>query len=205
MPQRKKKSKKGRPAARGKTGAKKRAAPRTVHRLRIELLDVRPSVWRRVEVPSQITLAGLHDVIQNAMGWTDSHLHQFEIHGRRFGVPSPEDWEPTLDERKVRFAEVLPSPKERALYTYDFGDDWRHDVVVEAIVAAEPGTTYPICTAGRRACPPEDVGGAGGYARMLEVLASPDDPEREEFLDWLGGAFDADAFELEAVNRALRG
>jgi len=199
------KSKTGRSAARGKKGSRMRATPRTVHRLRIELLEVRPSVWRRVEVPSEITLAGLHDVIQTAVGWTDSHLHRFEIHGRHFGVPSPEDWEPVHDERKVRLVEVLPAPKERALYNYDFGDDWWHDVMVEEIATAEPGTTYPICIAGRRACSPEDVGGPGGYARMLEVLANHDDPEREEFLVWLGGAFDADAFDLEAVNRALRG
>jgi len=204
-PRRKKKSKTGRSAARGKKGSQMRATPRTVHRLRIELLEVRPSVWRRVEVPSEITLAELHDVIQTAMGWTDSHLHQFEIHGQRFGLPSPEDWEPVHDERRVRLVEVLPAPEERALYEYDFGDGWCHDVMVEEIATAETGTTYPICVAGRRACPPEDVGGPGGYARMLEVLASPDDPEREEFIDWLGGAFDADAFDLGATNRALRG
>jgi hypothetical protein len=190
--------------ARGKKGSREPAVPGAVYQLEITLRDLRPPVWRRVQVPAEISLAMLHHVIQIAMGWTDSHLHQFEIHGKRYGVPGPEDWEPVQDERGGRLCEVLPAPKERAVYTYDFGDGWQHDVVVEEIAKAEPGKRYPVCIAGRRACPPEDVGGPWGYARMLEVLASPDGPEREEFLVWLGDAFDSEAFDVDAVNRRFQ-
>jgi hypothetical protein len=138
------------------------------------------------------------------MGWTDSHLHSFEIRGEHFGVPSPEDWTPLRDERRARLADVLAAPKERALYTYDFGDDWEHEIVVEKILQPEPEVRYPVCVAGRRACPPEDVGGPWGYERLIEALSDPTDPEREEYLDWLGGSFDPKAFDLAETNHLLR-
>jgi len=175
-----------------------------VHQLKITLGRVRPPIWRRVQVPSDLTLARLHDVVQDVMGWTDTHLHSFDMGGEEIGIPSPEDWRPVRDERRVRLADVLPSPKERALYTYDFGDDWEHAIVVEKILAPEPGARYPVCLAGRRACPPEDVGGAWRYAEMLAALEDPSNPEREEYLEWLGRPFDPEAFDPDEVNGLLR-
>jgi hypothetical protein len=157
-----------------------------------------------VQVPAEFTLARLHDTLQEVMGWTDSHLHSFEIRGEHFGVPSPEDWTPLHDERRARLADVLAAPKERALYTYDFGDNWEHEIVVENILQPEPQVRYPVCVAGRRACPPEDVGGPWGYGRLIEALSDPSDPEREEYLDWLGGSFDPKAFDLAETNQLLR-
>jgi hypothetical protein len=180
----------------------------TVYQLKITLRNVRPPVWRRLLVPGGTTLARLHDVVQDAMGWTDSHLHQWEVGGRqgeRYGVPDP-DWglDDVRDERRIKLSAVAVKGAKFA-YWYDFGDDWWHDVLVEDVRPKARGEQLPRCIAGRRACPPEDVGGPWGYAEFLEAYGDPEHPRHEEFREWAGTGFEPEAFDLEATNELLRG
>ena len=178
-----------------------------VHRLKATIGNIRPPVWRRIEVPGNVSFAGLHDVLQTAFGWTDSHLHQFVVGRLRFGVPDPDDgdWGPPVrDERRARLQEIVDDGVKSFVYEYDFGDGWEHRILVEKTSAAEPGVAYPRCTAGRRACPPEDCGGPWGYAHLLEVLTDPDHPQHDETREWLGDEFDPAAFDLDAVNASLQ-
>jgi hypothetical protein len=193
-------ARKERPEANARTRRRRGHSP-SLYQLKITLRDIRPPIWRRLEVRSDITLARLHDAIQDAMGWTDSHLHQFEYEGELFGTPSDDDWRDIQSERRVRLGELLQHPKDHIEYVYDFGDDWRHRVVLEKVLPAPAGKKAPAprCTGGRRACPPEDCGGAPGYRRLLHVLANPRDPERPEMLEWVGGHFDPEAFEAPDV------
>lgn len=177
-----------------------------IYRLKVSIKNIRPPVWRRIEVPADVTLAGLHDVLQTAFGWTDSHLHQFDVGGALVGRHDPDDrdWGPPVrDERRVRLRDVVGARVKRFLYEYDFGDGWEHEVTVEGILPAEPGVSYPRCTAGRRACPPEDCGGPWGYAELLAAVGDPDHPEHREMREWLDEGFDPDAFDLDAVNASL--
>jgi len=180
----------------------KTQAPESIYVLRIDLARLKPAVWRRLEVPANITLAQLHRVIQMAFDWDDSHLHAFEIDGQHYGQPMPGpfgmDME-ELDERKFRLAE-LAGVGSRFSYTYDFGDDWIHLVKVEKILAPAPGVRYPRCTAGKHSAPPEDCGGPWGYAEMMQALADPDHPERDELLEWLDEDFDPLEFERDELN-----
>jgi hypothetical protein len=167
---------------------------KNVYQLKVTIVDTKPPVWRRVVVPAELTLAGLHDVFQAAFGWWDQHLHEFEIGGVRYGLDDGEGWAPPKDERRTRLAEVAVAGSS-FLYVYDFGDDWRHKVVVEKVFPAEPGVRYPLCTAGRRAGPPEDCGGPWGYRDFLIAIADPAHEEHESMLEWVGGRFDPEAFE----------
>ena len=171
------------------------------HQLKITLRDIRPPIWRRVVVDGAGTLHHLHDVIQAAFGWFDSHLHEFDIDGEHYGIPHEDDWTPVNDERRVSIDEIAGAGRIR--YTYDFGDNWEHDIIVEKTLPAGEFATVPDCIDGRRACPPEDCGGPWGYAELLKILADPDHPEhaeRVEWLDWIGrraldpGAFDPSDF-----------
>lgn len=174
-----------------------------IYQLKITLRGIRPPVWRRVEVPGEFTLRRLHDVIQAAMGWFDCHLHQFTIGEVSYGEPDPDGWNEFRDDRKSRLRQVVRREQARFLYEYDFGDSWEHEILVEKIAAPEAGARYPRCIAGRRSAPPEDSGGAWGYAELLVVLADPKHPEHEEMKEWAGERFDPERFELEAVNRVL--
>jgi hypothetical protein len=176
---------------------RKHGHSRSMYQLKVTLRDIRPPIWRRLEVRSDITLARLHDAIQDSMGWTDTHLHQFECDGELFGTPSADDWADIQSERRVRLDELLQHPKQQLEYVYDFGDSWRHRVVLEKVLPTPAGKKAPVphCTGGRRACPPEDCGGVPGYRHLLHVLASPRDPEHSEMLEWVGGHFDPEAFE----------
>jgi hypothetical protein len=164
-----------------------------------------PPVWRRLLVPAAIRLDRFHRVLQVAMGWEDCHLHAFTDGRIRYGRPDPELR--LRDERKATVADLLPRKGGRARYTYDFGDDWEHELVVEERLAAEAGTIYPVCVAGEGACPPEDCGGPWGYEHLREVLADPTSDEHEDMLAWLGldkgTDFDPHRFDLSEVNRAL--
>lgn len=173
--------------------------------LKIELRRVTPLVWRRVLVPETVTLAKLHAVLQWTMGWTDSHLHEYEIARRRYGVPDAEWQAPgeVTDERRVRLKPLLEAGVRRFSYVYDFGDHWEHLVKVEHLVSPKFGAPPISCLAGENACPPEDVGGAPGYANLLAVLADPKHEEHEEMREWVGDTFDPPAFDLAAVNRIL--
>jgi len=178
-----------------------------VYQLKITLRDFRPPIWRRVLVAGHYTLADLHYVIQFAMGWMDSHLHHFEVSGTHYSLPlRGTDWEDggEVDSRPVRLDGIAPQVKTKFLYLYDFGDSWEHDVLVEKISPPDPKMKSPACLAGKGACPPEDVGGVWGYAEFLQAIKDPEHPEHDEYLEWVGDEFDPKAFDLEAVNKALK-
>jgi hypothetical protein len=173
--------------------------------LRIELRWVEPLVWRRILVPETVTLAKLHAILQRTMGWTNSHLHEFEIERRRYGIRNPE-WDfgaPVGDERRARLQSFLDAGVRRFTYRYDFGDDWEHLVKVEDLLPPDPDSTLIACTGGENACPPEDVGGPPGYAEFLAALADPTHEEHEDMRRWIGYPFDPAAFDRNALNQLL--
>ncbi|HEX8706344.1 MAG TPA: plasmid pRiA4b ORF-3 family protein [Myxococcaceae bacterium] len=180
-------------------------APQSIFQLKVTLEGVKPPVWRRLLVPSDIALHKLHAALQQAMGWTNSHLHQFSLRDRRFGPISGDEVMPDLDmedERKVRLQELV-GPGQALLYEYDFGDGWLHSVLVEQRLEPDPRLPYPLCIGGARACPPEDCGGPPGYAHLLRVLNDCSHPEHDDTLTWVGGVFDPKGFNLNSVNTAL--
>ena len=174
-------------------------------RLKVTLRGTKPPIWRRFLVPSGITLRRLHDSLQAVMGWTDGHMHQFEGNGVLYGTSDREVGCTRVSENKTTVDQVLRRPKDRLTYEYDFGDSWEHEVVLEAVVPPLEDGRYPIIEAGRRACPPEDVGGVRGYAYFLEILRNQEHPEHEEMLEWVGGSFDPESFDVGEANLAIHG
>ena len=174
-----------------------------VYQLRVTLRDSKPPIWRRLLVLDSTTLYKLHQIIQVAMGWTDSHLHQFIIENKRYSIPSPDDWEPVIDERRTHLNQVIPSEKFKFVYVYDFGDSWEHEILVEKTLPSEPGVKYPLCIKGKRACPPEDVGGIWGYDSFLEAMSDPNHKEHDFYFEWWGSEFDPEEFSVEETNRVL--
>ncbi len=171
--------------------------------LRIRLLEVRPPIWRRVLVPATITLDRLYAVVREAMGWSDMHLHEFQLGRGRWGdVDLEDDGGRLLDEFDVRLRSIV-QPGDRLQYVYDLGDNWRHEIVLEGEVEGIPGELYPLCLDGVGACPPEDCGGIGGFRELLEALAHPRTRRHRDLLHWLGGPFDPNAFSVEEVNARL--
>jgi DNA invertase Pin-like site-specific DNA recombinase len=183
---------------------RKQSTPQTIYQLKITLKDIRPPIWRRVQVTSERTLGKLHQIIQESMGWTNSHLHTFLIGGVEYGQPMPEYDFDVRNEQRVKLSQIVTGEKFKFLYIYDMGDSWEHEVLVEKVLPADPQVRYPICLTGKRACPPEDCGGVGGYALFLEAIQDPEHPEHESLLEWVGGEFDPEAFDVDAVNRMLR-
>ena len=175
-----------------------------IFELEIVLVEVQPPVRRRVQVPGEINLAVLHEVVQSVMGWTNSHLHEFEISGRRYGIPDS-DWDEQnlVDEAKGKLFRLVEQG-DRFGYLYDFGDNGVHQLTVDKVLAAEPGVRYPRCVAGQGACPPEDVGGPWGYDEFQAALADPTHPDHDERLEWAGGPFDPHGFDLDETDRALQ-
>jgi hypothetical protein len=183
----------------------KAAGPAPVYQLKVSLRGAKPPIWRRLLVPADISLARLHAAIGAAFGWHGGHMHVFETGYGEFGRADRE-----LGHRadgSVTLEQVAPAVKDKIRYTYDFGDDWVHDIVVEKVLAPDPSRAYPRCVGGKRAAPPDDCGGIWGYEELVEVLADPAHPEHEERLQWLGLAdasqFTPDAFDVEAVNRRM--
>jgi len=166
-----------------------------------------PPVWRRLLVPASMRLNGLHDVIQAAMGWEGYHLHAFTAGDVDYGPPDPELGH--RNERRTALGDVMSERGDRMRYVYDFGDHWRHDVVVEKVLTAEAGSRSPICLTGTGCCPPEDCGGVWGYAELRETLADPTHEDHADMLEWLGieteAEFDPHAFDADEVNAVLGG
>jgi len=176
-----------------------------VYQLKVTLQHTKPPIWRRIQVRANTTLPRLHDTLQVAMGWTDAHLHQFIIDGVEYGLPDPDFADAMRSEQRIKLERVVTTEKDRFVYEYDFGDSWTHILLVEKILPPDPEVHYPRCLAGKRACPPEDVGGVWGYAAFLEAVGTRDHPEHDDMLAWCGGAFDPDAFSRDDVNQALKG
>jgi hypothetical protein len=174
------------------------ATTRAVLRIKVSLRGLKPPVWRRLEVPAEVSLAQLHRVLQTAFGWTDSHLHAFDVDDAR-GRRSLEG----AVLRRTRLQDVIHAVGDRLVYRYDFGDGWEHVIQLEEREALDPTARYPRCTGGRRAAPPEDSGGVPGYQALLEALADPDHPDHDELAAWAPPRFDPAAFDRAAVDVAL--
>ena len=198
-----------------------------IARIKVTLKGIRPPIWRRLEVPVEMSMAHLSDVVLDAFGWSNSHLHQIEVGQRRIGMPDPDDWQPPVrsldrspvaaaldlgglgartpreDEATVDLAAALEDGLRRFTYVYDFGDNWKHLLAVEDVHATETALAYPRCTAGRRSAPPEDCGGTWGYEHLLQVLADPSHEEHAELREQ-HPFFDPDEFDLAAADEAVR-
>jgi Plasmid pRiA4b ORF-3-like protein len=182
---------------------KKSAVLPEIYQIKVTLLDTNPPIWRRLLVPADVTLSQLHDMLQAAMGWEDCHMHQFSI-GRLFrGRPNPEGIVEDNDESTVRLSGILARVGSKATYTYDFGDSWEHGIVLEKRLPLDVNATYPVCTDGQLACPPEDCGGIYGYYDLVEALGDPNHERHEEMVEWVGDDFDPQAFSIDHVNRTL--
>ena len=157
-------------------------------------------------MPGTVSLHRLHEILQVVMGWESYHLYEFTIANIHYSEPF-DDWDPDAmaDAHRFWLTDVVPGEGGKFHYVYDFGDGWEHEVKVEKVLSAEPGLRLPVCVAGRRACPPEDCGGDWGYAHLLEVLQDPQHEEYEYLLEWVGGPFDPEAFDLGEINRMLEG
>ena len=173
-----------------------------VFQLRIRLVDVEPLVWRRLLVPGVVRLDKFHRILQAAMGWQDYHLHSFDVGGALFGTHIDDYPEEELDEKTMTLDQAA---KARSLsYEYDFGDGWAHEVSIEKTWDASSALKFAVCLDGGGACPPEDCGGPGVYADLLEVLSDPTHAEYEHMIDWAGGHIDPEEFDVALVNARLQ-
>jgi hypothetical protein len=186
--------------------------PSIVLQFRIELIDIEPTIWRRIQVPSKYTFWDLHVAIQDSMGWLDYHLHRFQVqmpHKKKameIGIPSDDfDDVDFLPGWEIAITDYFTEPGKSAFYEYDFGDGWEHNILLEAILLKEDGVSYPRCIAGERACPPEDCGGVPGYYELIKILKNPKHPEYSDYISWLEGhaknyhPYDPDHFSPEDV------
>ena len=187
---------------------KTKADSHTVYQFKITLLGSKPPIWRRIQV-ADCTLDKLHEHIQTAMGWTNSHLHQFEIKGKRYGDPElivdGFDDSNCVDSTRTRISRILPKTGKRFRFTYeyDFGDGWDHEILFEGCPQKEPGKRYPLCVEGERACPPEDVGGIGGFCEFLEALADPEHDQHDDLMEW-GGEFEPEKFDAQQATKEMK-
>jgi len=177
---------------------------KNVYQFKVSLKGIRPPIWRRIQVPDYYTFWDLHVAIQNAMGWFDLHLHAFKIMNPNkriedeIGIPDDEFASPEyriLAGWKQKISRYFSAQNNTALYIYDFGDYWEHELKLEKILSRDDQKDYPICVIGRRACPPEDCGGLPGYEDMLEVLSNPEHVEYDTMLEWVGDEFDPEHFD----------
>jgi hypothetical protein len=181
-----------------------------IYQLKVALLGSEPPVWRRLQVPGDATLDWLHAVLQVAIGWTNSHLHQFKIGGNyysdtRYHFAEFDDDPEILEQRQFTLRQIAPREGDVVGYEYDFGDCWEHEITVEKILPPDAAAAMTaLCLDGARACPPEDCGGTGGYDNLLKILKNRKHPEHKRMTEWLGRAFDAAAFDIGKTNLWLR-
>jgi Plasmid pRiA4b ORF-3-like protein len=168
------------------------------------LKDIEPPIWRRIQT-KDCTLEELHALIQVTMGWEFEHLYRFTFGGVEYADLDMTRDEDVEDACGTTLSDVLPAQNRRPRfqYEYDFGDNWIHQLIVEERRLPEEGVKYPICVAGQRAWPPEDCGGPWSYPDFVEAVSNPDHRRHEETLEWVGGEFDPEAFDIEAVNKEL--
>jgi hypothetical protein len=197
-------------ATRPKPRAPGKASGSPVYHLRITLEGIEPPIWRRLQLPGNASLGWLHAVIQVAMGWSNSHLHQFIAGKQLYSDPSFDldeyaDSPRVLDENTTPLCGVARRVRSSFVYEYDFGDSWDHRITVEKIFVPDPAAeACARCLDGERACPPDDCGGVWGYADLLEIIMDPKHEEYESMMEWLGGEFDPERFDRDSVNKYLR-
>lgn len=177
-----------------------------VYQFKIQLKDIKPPIYRIIEVPEYYTFWDFHVAIQDAMGWSDYHLHTFFMKDPAFktevklGIPLEDYDENLIPEFLVKISQFFTPSNKNAIYIYDFGDEWVHQITLREIHPAEKNKDYPICIEGKRACPPEDCGGVIGYLRMLEILQNPKDEEYKEMIKWVGKDYNPEFFDKEKVH-----
>ncbi|MHC4931419.1 MAG: plasmid pRiA4b ORF-3 family protein [Planctomycetota bacterium] len=173
------------------------------YRLRVQLMEIEPAIFRVLVVDPNVTLGDLHAILQTAMGWKAYHMHEFRVRGVRY---SDSDWAlenpAVLDEWEVTLKDVAGRKGVSLEYLYDFGDDWLHNITIEAVVPVRARST-PFCEEGARSCPPEDCGGVFGYYELLDALEDPTHERHEEFREWIGDDYDPEEFDRSSVNRVL--
>lgn len=178
-----------------------------VYQFKVTIKGVKPPIWRRIQVPENYTFWDLHVAIQDAMGWRDMHLHEYDVKHpetgemTRIGIPD-EDFDMAGDVREswnCLIKDYFSPENPRAAYTYDFGDNWQHTVMFEKILLRVKDKTYPQCIKGKRACPPEDCGGVWGYDSIVEKLGDPSGEGQQEIHEWLGCPYDANRFGIEQI------
>ncbi len=180
---------------------------RKIYQLKVTLKDSEPPIWRRILVEDSVPLDKFHIILQIVMGWTNSHLHQFAVNGKLYGMMDPDaffELDEMEDERKFRLRDLLKKEKDSLIYEYDFGDAWTHEVILEKIMPYDPDIGVPKCIEAERACPPEDVGGIWGYFDFLGAIKDPSHPEHKSYKEWIGGSFDPSEYDMDAVNKLLR-
>lgn len=180
-------------------------AKKQIYQFKVTLRGTKPPIWRRFQVTDDLTFYELHRVLQDVMGWYGGHLHAFDLGG--FQITDAETladgWSDGEDEEKAHVRKYIRQEGQKFRYEYDFGDSWEHDVLLEKILPMEADAQYPRCLKGKRACPPEDCGGVWGYEELLKILADPDNPGHEEYMEWVGGEFDPEEFDVEEINELL--
>ena len=177
---------------------------REILQFRLSLEEVQPTVWRRVQVADDCSLARLHRIIQAVMGWQDYHLHEFTVSGQAYGDPEVDEEDRLVDDRTVRLRNLALAIGNRIEYAYDFGDNWQHVLELEDKIPPSAETIYPLCVGGERSAPPEDVGGTSGYEEFLEALFDPTHEEHEHMKSWVGRPFHPSAFSVDEANERLR-
>ncbi len=186
---------------------------RQIYQFYIRLLDISPEIWRGIQVSAYYNFWDLHVAIQDSMGWLDCHLHAFLLKSEHaesrveIGIPGDEMGDETVFAGwEIAMKDYYHKPGQCMIYQYDFGDDWKHVVLLEDILHAEAGISYPRCIDGERACPPENCGGEYGYYEMLKILDDPLHPEHEDYICWLKAhmkeyyPYDPDYFDADEVH-----
>lgn len=170
--------------------------------IKVTLVDAPLPIWRRLEIPADLPLDVVHEILQVALGWFNTHLHEFESRGKRYGQMQFAEEDPKLlDETACALGDLVKKAGDRATYRYDFGDCWNHEIVLEKISIFNPEVLFLArCKAGKRACPPEDVGGVSGYRHFIDCIEDPESSERNELLEWIGSDFDPNSFDARNVN-----
>jgi hypothetical protein len=178
---------------------------KTAIQLRVTLVDLEPTIWRRLQVPGEVRLSRLHAILQAGMGWEDKHLHSFEIAGQSYETLDEDDDQDdeAIDEDSVILSDLVEAGTVFS-YEYDFGDSWNHEIAVESVESVLQALKVAVCPDGQRACPPEDCGGVHGFAGFLEAIGDPDHAEHHDYLNWVGGSFDPARFDLAAINAVLQ-
>jgi hypothetical protein len=173
-----------------------------LYELRVEIEGIEPHIWRRIQVPARTSLKRLHKILQIAFGWSDAHLHMFRVAGKEYSELIPEFDAAVLDESKITLDKIFAGGPKSFRYEYDMGDSWIHIITFKKQIESE--ATKAGCTAGARAAPPEDCGGTQGYDDFLVTLSDPKHEDHEEMLEWIGGYFDPNYFDLEYVDQEIK-
>ncbi len=176
----------------------------TVYEMTVRIKGARPAIWRRFQVSDNITFYKLHRVLQEVMGWGNYHLYEFQIGQLLLGDPDPEYSPETRSARRVRLSDAITRETANFIYIYDFGDYWEHEITVEKIVSTNEELRHAVCIEGKRACPPEDCGSIGGYSDLLKIIRNPRHERYADMMEWLGGEFDPERFDIDEVNRGLK-